>query len=105
MKMHVDGVLYSTFTGLDAAVACRQLGLPLPARVLPNGQYGTGSGRMWINSVDCLGDERRLEVCAHGLYGNAPIRRGNATFKCTHEDAVAIECGFNPPASKPCNVY
>lgn len=111
MNTPVGGFLETTFSGRGAAVACRQLGLPLPARVLPNGQYGTGSGRMWINHIDCHGDEERLEDCPHGLYGNAPIYRSlyvdtnlyAATYKCTPDHAVAIECGFTPPASEPGN--
>lgn len=39
---------WSLFTDSVASVACRQLGLPTPGRVLPAASFGTGSGPIWV---------------------------------------------------------
>lgn len=95
-----------TFTYRSANTVCRHLGLPLPGRVLPRGQFGPGLSRIWLNGVNCRGTEARLDDCAWGVWGNAPWdlafsypdgRWYEGTFTCTRHDAVAIECGSAPP--------
>lgn len=97
----------SSFSDRSAQTACRQLGLPLPGRVLPRGQFGPGPARTWLHGAGCRGFEAELEDCAFGAWGNVPwrldflfpdARAYTVTFKCAPQDAVAIECGFVPPA-------
>lgn len=114
LRIPDDGSEYQewTFSQRSANTACRQLGLPLPGRVLPRGQFGPGLNRTWLNYVSCTGTEAQLDGCKHGLWGNAPLEldiissnssgtwRYIRQFKCGPEDAVALECGFTPPASE-----
>lgn len=81
-----------TFTDRAAHVACRQLGLRLPGRVVRNSTLTVGAGPVFASSFDCSGREARLEACRHGFWGRAD--------GCTAQDAVAIECGYTPPASE-----
>ena len=66
----------------DAGVVCRQLGF---------GSYGYGihyfgqrSGPIWLNNVECIGNESTLASCGHlGL---------NITRYCLHYYDVGIIC-------------
>jgi len=57
---------FTTFRGQEASVACRQMGLPLPARAVRGAYYGPGSGptmaswpeRIWSG---CQGGEESLD--------------------------------------------
>lgn len=81
------------FNDRSASVACRQMGLPTPGRVVRQGGSGAGStGRVWANFFYCTGAELDLEDCYYGFWG-----RGDG---CTPGDAVSIECGYTPPAGE-----
>ena len=67
----------------DAKVACRQLGYlyavvaPLPAH------YGEGTGPIWLDNVQCLGNESNLFLCVHS---------GIGSHNCGHDQDVSIKC-------------
>lgn len=42
-----------------------------------------GTGRIWLNNVECMGDERTLMNCVANTSGINP---------CTHADDVSIKC-------------
>jgi len=88
-----------TFTDRSASVACRQMGLKLPGRVVRAGAFGTSTGPVFASSFDCSGREARLEACLHGFWGRAD--------GCTPLDDVGIECGYSPPAGEPysCRIW
>lgn len=47
----------------DADVVCRQLGYPEAVLEVGHGQFGVGSGPMWLTSVRCKGNETSLDKC------------------------------------------
>ena len=67
----------------DALVGCRQLGyigvssyhIPVPG--------GPSSQRMWLDHVECSGNESKLIYCNHRGYGN---------HNCSHSEDVGIRC-------------
>lgn len=74
-------------------VACRQMDLPTPARVLPPGQYGAGTGPIFLDDVQCTGSEAGLQACKS---------RGWGVHNCRHTQDVALFCGSAyTPGDKP----
>eukprot|EP00062_Callorhinchus_milii_P026297 gi/632988245/ref/XP_007883001.1/ PREDICTED: deleted in malignant brain tumors 1 protein-like [Callorhinchus milii] len=49
----------------DADVICRQLNCGSAISVYNSSQYGEGSGPVWINNVQCAGNETHIWNCPH----------------------------------------
>lgn len=78
------------FSLVDADVACRQLGWGTAAALVPRSAatYGHGgrshsSLRVWMDGLQCTGQESRLDACAFGGWG---------VENCVHEEDVALQC-------------
>ena len=69
----------------DARVVCRQLGYPGAVRSLQKGQISPGSGRIWLDDVDCTGGEQNIASCSHNLLG---------AHDCTHSEDAGVECSM-----------
>lgn len=82
---------WSTINNNFASVACRQLGLRAPGRVVPNAVdvYGEGKGAVLLSNVVCLGNELALQSCAHDGWGSEPNPLG-------HRHDVGIVCNGGP---------
>ena len=65
---------------LDALVVCRQLNYSDGLTV----HYGPGSGRIWLDNVQCSGDELALAHC--------PTGASIGTHNCVHNEDVAVRC-------------
>jgi len=48
--------------------------------------FGPGSGTIWLENVDCDGNENALEDCNHNGWGVA---------SCNHDKDVSITCSTN----------
>jgi len=48
-------------------VACRQLGF---TKAVGPMYYGRGSGKIWLNEMNCNGTETSLDSCSHDEWGN-----------------------------------
>ena len=67
----------------DAQVVCRELGfvgaLDAPVRA----RFGRGSGRIWLDDVQCIGTENSLKNCRH---------RGWGLHNCGHNEDASVVC-------------
>lgn len=77
----------TTAGDLEATVACRELGLPLPGRTL-GAMYGAGAATapIVLSDISCTGQEGSLENCAHATW--YAKKAGNS-----HARDVSIVCG------------
>lgn len=64
----------------DASVICRQLGFIGVHQIK---SYGSGSGPIYLDNVDCGGYESNLFQCAHSGFGR---------HNCDHLEDVGVEC-------------
>ena len=67
----------------DARVACRQLGYPNALRALGAGQVLRGSGKIWLDDVNCDGHENTLASCSHSNWG---------IHDCSHGEDAGVIC-------------
>ena len=68
----------------DATVVCRQLGYKYTIRALRRGpSVLSGSGKIWLDNVNCTGSEQNLTSCAHNGWG---------VNNCRHYEDAGVEC-------------
>ncbi|XP_022803800.1 deleted in malignant brain tumors 1 protein-like [Stylophora pistillata] len=67
----------------DAHVICRQLGFPSATQAFGSATHGQGSGQIWIDDLDCTGNELHFDECSHGGWGN---------HNCDHSGDASVEC-------------
>ena len=65
----------------SANVACRSLGFIAALRLVSTVRSGTGP--IWLNNVQCFGNETSLEQCPHDGFGN---------HNCYHSLDIGVEC-------------
>uniref|UniRef100_A0A8C1Q1R2 SRCR domain-containing protein n=1 Tax=Cyprinus carpio TaxID=7962 RepID=A0A8C1Q1R2_CYPCA len=67
----------------DAQVVCRQLGCGAALRADGNSDFGAGEGVVWMNRVECRGNEIHLWDC--------PLSLKNHT-DCSHKEHAGLSC-------------
>ncbi|NWV04512.1 DMBT1 protein, partial [Ptilonorhynchus violaceus] len=67
----------------DARVVCRQLGCGRPLAALDTAHFGPGSGRIFLDDVQCRGDEPSLQMCRHNGWG---------VHNCRHMEDASVVC-------------
>lgn len=86
-------VCRDSFSNDDAAIACKQMSLQLPGLAIAGqrgpGVFGPGTGPIWMDDVQCLGEELKLEQCRHNGWG---------VSDCVHSDDVGVAC--NPDGAE-----
>ncbi|KAL1275581.1 hypothetical protein QQF64_035204, partial [Cirrhinus molitorella] len=76
----------------DAQVVCRQLGCGAALRADGNSVFGAGEGVVWLNRVECRGNEIHLWDC--------PLFLKNHT-DCSHKEHTGLTCADLPVSSTP----
>jgi len=62
---------------INVSVFGRFLGVTL------NNRYGAGTGRIWLDNVNCSGSETDIGKCLH---------KGWGSHNCDHRDDVSVRC-------------
>ena len=68
----------------DADVVCRQLGYSEAVLEVGHGQFGVGSGPMWLTSLRCLGNESSLDQCVSAGWKLEPT--------CLDKNGAGVVC-------------
>ena len=67
----------------DAQVVCRQLGYGPPIVARGNAYYGQGSDQIWLDTLNCTGNESTIGECSHTGWG---------IHNCDHDEDAGVEC-------------
>ncbi|KAJ8035485.1 Neurotrypsin [Holothuria leucospilota] len=69
---------------IDAGVVCRQLGYLHGGAAFRVGHFGEGTGPIWLDDINCVGNEPHLMKCAHGT----------DTSEDNHSEDVGVRCAW-----------
>ena len=67
----------------DATVVCRQLGYPAALQAHKVAFFGSGSGFIWLDEVECTGFETNLTKCRS---------KGLGVHACSHYQDAGVTC-------------
>eukprot|EP00058_Branchiostoma_floridae_P007724 XP_002593212.1 hypothetical protein BRAFLDRAFT_120140 [Branchiostoma floridae] len=67
----------------EANVVCHELGFDQVDTYYHNAHYGSGSGPIWLDDLNCYGSESSLQYCPH---------RGWGSHNCGHGNDVSVSC-------------
>ena len=67
----------------DARVVCRQLGYPSAVSAPHRARFGQGSGKIWLDDVQCQGNESSIANCNHASWG---------VHNCGHGEDASVVC-------------
>ena len=68
----------------DAQIVCNELGLGNAITATVRAFYGQGSGRIWLDNVECVGTERTIGNCSHRGWGKV--------WYCYHSEDAGVKC-------------
>ena len=72
----------------DADVVCRQLGFEGALEAMFSAAFGEGTGQIWLDDMQCKGEETSISHCAHLGWG---------VHNCRHYEDAGVVC---QPAGK-----
>ena len=70
----------------DAKVICHQLGFGGARKAYTSAAFGPGNGKIWMDDVNCTGNERSLTECSHNGWG---------IENCDHSEDAGVLCSSN----------
>ncbi|XP_075900741.1 scavenger receptor cysteine-rich domain-containing protein DMBT1-like isoform X2 [Nelusetta ayraudi] len=68
---------------IDGNVVCRQLGCGEAVSAPGSAYFGRGSGPIWLDNVECSGEESAITHCTHN-----PVGQSN----CGHDEDASVIC-------------
>ncbi|XP_030855777.1 deleted in malignant brain tumors 1 protein-like [Strongylocentrotus purpuratus] len=80
----------------DARVVCRSLGYQDSLSAPHSARFGQGSGPIWMDDVDCRGNETHIFDCPHN---------GFESHNCYHEEDASVVCLHDRNTSCSRNYY
>uniref|UniRef100_A0A8C1BES7 Si:ch211-161n3.3 n=1 Tax=Cyprinus carpio carpio TaxID=630221 RepID=A0A8C1BES7_CYPCA len=91
----------------DAQVVCRQLGCGAALRADGNSVFGAGEGVVWLNRVECRGNEIHLWDCPLSLNNHTDCsRKEHAGLTCAGHNFETVRfVGGNSPCSGRVEVH
>ena len=66
-------------------MVCHELGYLYAVAAPGNAQYGEGTGPIWLDNVQCLGNESGIFACAHNGIGNHNCYSNDASAECSRK--------------------
>ncbi|CAL8393814.1 unnamed protein product [Arctogadus glacialis] len=70
----------------DAQVACRAMDCGTPLLIKPAAYYGPGRGNVWLDDLECFGNETSLMQCKHTDFGET---------NCNHMEDAGVQCSIS----------
>jgi len=67
----------------DAQVVCSELGFGNAIATRHSAFYGSGSGQIWLDDLDCVGNEWTIGNCSHSGWGDED---------CEHYEDAGVRC-------------
>ncbi|XP_041039906.1 lysyl oxidase homolog 3B-like [Carcharodon carcharias] len=67
----------------NAMVLCRMMGFTTATGWTHSAKYGKGTGRVWLDNLECLGTEKDISECKSLGWGQTD---------CTHEEDAGVIC-------------
>ena len=62
---------------------CHQLGYPYAVAAPLHAHYGEGTGPIWLDDLQCVGNESDIFTCVHNGIGD---------HNCVHNRDASVEC-------------
>uniref|UniRef100_A0A8B9E0G4 Soluble scavenger receptor cysteine-rich domain-containing protein SSC5D n=1 Tax=Anser cygnoides TaxID=8845 RepID=A0A8B9E0G4_ANSCY len=75
----------------DATVVCRQLGCGTALSAPGSARFGWGSGRIWLDEVNCTGEENDISQCKAKTWG---------VHNCHHGEDAGVVCSGNSSSAE-----
>ncbi|KQK85027.1 deleted in malignant brain tumors 1 protein-like protein [Amazona aestiva] len=75
----------------EGQVVCRELGCGPVLAVALGSRYGEGKGQIWLDEVNCTGEEKALRECRARPWGE---------HNCNHVEDASVECSGTHPAAR-----